>query len=291
MPIRTFELSTSGEAKTSAEKTGKQVNESASSVVCERIHYYRERQKMEKKTLGKLVGVTGNAVSNWESGRTQPDISLLPKICTALHITLYDLFDIDGPAAQHTYREWHLIECYRRLSEAHQSVVKTLINALLAAEKPVKPRVIRKCIYCSRSLAAGVGDPTEFEENGEPIYLYASDEVDKADYVFTVNGDSMEPEYHSGDMVLVQSKEKNPNLSYGSVGAFISGNETYIKVYERDGLHSLNPEYATMRFGEDDRVYLIGRVVGILDPSEIATWEDVEKYTSLYCDESGAQDD
>ena len=74
----------------------------------------------------------------------------------------------------------------------------------------------------------------------------------------------MEPDYHNGDLVLVERIPDAPSLSPGEIGAFIVGNETYIKRYEEDGLHSLNPAYPTMHFDEEASVYLIGRVLGIL---------------------------
>ena len=42
-------------------------------------------------------------------------------------------------------------------------------------------------------------------------------------------------------------------------------NETYIKRYEKDGLHSLNPDYPVMHFDDEQSVYLIGKVLGVFD--------------------------
>ena len=49
----------------------------------------------------------------------------------------------------------------------------------------------------------------------------------------------------------------------------ISTLKEYIKVLEEDGLHSYNENYDTMTFSEDENVYLIGRVLGILEPESI----------------------
>ena len=92
----------------------------------------------------------------------------------------------------------------------------------------------------------------------------------------------MEPEYHNGDMVLVSRIPDAPDLQLGEIGAFIIGNETYIKVYGEEGLDSLNPAYPTMRFDESAAVYLIGRVMGILNPRQVATEADVEKYQMVH---------
>ena len=46
-----------------------------------------------------------------------------------------------------------------------------------------------------RSLAAGIGDPTDFDEQSTPIYLY-NDQIDPcADAVFSVNGDSVKARF------------------------------------------------------------------------------------------------
>ena len=91
----------------------------------------------------------------------------------------------------------------------------------------------------------------------------------------------MEPTYHNGDMVLVSRIPNAPDLQYGEVGAFIAGNETYIKVRGNNELLSLNPDYAPIKFDESTPVYLIGRVMGILDPEQIATEKDVSRYLAV----------
>ena len=95
----------------------------------------------------------------------------------------------------------------------------------------------------------------------------------------------MEPDYHSGDLVLVERVPDAPGLKRGEIGAFIVGNETYIKEYADDGLVSLNPRYPLMRFDEENRVYLIGRVLGKLDPACIAASEDLERYRRIHPEE------
>ena len=63
---------------------------------------------------------------------------------------------------------------------------------------------------------------------GETIFLYSSPVIYNADCVFYVNGDSMEPEYHDGDMVLVERFPNCPELQFGEIGAFICGNNSLI---------------------------------------------------------------
>ena len=113
------------------------------------------------------------------------------------------------------------------------------------------------------------------------FYLYDVPWLDRADCVFKVNGDSMEPEYHSGDYVLIERIPDAPELKHGEIGAFAIGNELYIKEFQEDGLHSLNTKYPVMTFDDDTKVYLIGRVLSVVDQKDIATDEDVRLYQTV----------
>ena len=133
-----------------------------------------------------------------------------------------------------------------------------------------------------KPLAAGLGDPTEFEEAGEPVYVYASPAASRADYIFRVSGDSMTPDFRDGDLVYVEKTAGGASLQPGELGAFITGNEMYLKRYETDGLHSLNPAYPVMRFTDEDAVYLIGRVLSVMDRRELASGADTEQYLRFH---------
>ncbi len=255
--------------------------------VGKRIKYYRERLGLEQKAVAREVGITPNAVSNWESGRTRPDFSIVPQLCDLLGITLYEMYGIDNPINVYTEKEQQMIEDYRSMTLGHQLTIDSLISSLKAAESTGRCPEVIKLTFCNKGLAAGFDSGAEFEDEGEPIYLYphTNTAIRQADLVFAVNGDSMEPEYHDGDMVLVEKYPGCPELQYGEVGAFMVGNNTYIKVLKKDGLHSFNKKYAPMHFSDDDSVYLIGRVLGILDPESIASQADAEKYEAINNDD------
>ena len=262
--------------------TGKALGKCAPAAICTRIRHYREALGLEQKTFAAQIGVTGNAVSNWECGRTRPDMNLIPAICRALQITLYDLYGETPPADSLTAREKALVAGYRKLNLGSQYAVDRAVETLQFVQSVADRPEVRKLLYFSRSLAAGAADPTEFEQDAEPYYLYASPEVQRSDYVFSVNGDSMEPDYHTGDLVLVEKLSGGVALRYGEIGAFIVGNEMYIKEYRADGLHSLNKKYDVLKFDADQAVYLIGRVLTVLDPDSIASQSDIEKFQLLH---------
>lgn len=281
MARRNFDRSTAAVPVVIDFRTGKAVEKPGIPVICSQINLFREKIGMEQKALAQAVGVSANAISNWENGRSRPDVNLLPVICETLHITLYDLFGLPVPKVGNTERDQQLLASFHKLTTGHKVAVENMIENLIYAQKLESFREVRQLLLVDRPLAAGVGDPTEFEEETEPIFVYASDDADRADYVFKVNGDSMLPDFHDGDMVFVQSLPLGSHLSFGEIGAFITGNEMFIKEYEEDGLHSLNPSYPVMHFNEEESVYLIGRVLSVMDKTEIASQEDVDRYLEL----------
>ncbi len=262
--------------------SGETIEKTVLPIICERIRFFREKSGLEQKSFAKIIGVTANAISNWERGRSRPDVNLLPAICKALDITFYDLYGETMPVDLLSDREKMLVDGYRALNLGNQYAIDKAVETLSLVQKYGNRLEIRKLLYFERSLAAGIGDPTEFEQDAEPIYLYSSPEIDRADYVFSVNGDSMEPEFHNGDMVLVQKLSSNSYMHYGDIGAFIVGYETYIKEYQKDGLHSLNKKYSVLRFGDEESVYLIGKVLGIASPEDIANKEDISAYLTIH---------
>ncbi len=249
--------------------------------VCERIRFYRKKKGMEQKQLAQMLGITGNAVTNWENGRSRPDIQTLPRLCEILNVSLYELLGLPDPYVQYTLDEQNMMTDYRTLSEAHQKFIQKMVSDLRMTEKLVVMRPVIKVSHPPRSLAAGVGDPSECYDEAEELYLHSSPLIDSADYIFDVSGDSMEPNYHNGDMVLVRKLSSISDLNYGDVGAFTMENELYIKVFEEEGLRSYNPAYRLMPYTEYERIFLIGQVIGVLQEGDFATKEEIQLYEAM----------
>ena len=251
-------------------------------IVGQRVKYYREKKGIEQMALAEMLGVKSNAISNWEHGRTRPDLDQIPKICKALGIGFYELFGVDDPLRTFTAKERAIIADYRYLNDQNKSVFNAVLDTLAERQRAEECPPITKLIKFQKQLAAGFDVSADFDDEGEDIYLYSSEEVDSADCVFTVSGNSMEPEYYDGDLVLVRSYPGCGKLKPGDVGAFMIGNETYIKEYQKDGLHSYNEDYDTMHFNSDEHVILIGKVMGIVEEKDLASDEHIELYRVLH---------
>ncbi|HEP1482720.1 XRE family transcriptional regulator [Streptococcus pyogenes] len=88
-----------------------------------------------------------------------------------------------------------------------------------------------------------------------------------ADFVIPVYGNSMEPEYRSGDYVFVKLSVE---LTDGDIGVFEYYGDAYIKqlLINDEGafLHSLNSKYEDIPIDRDSDFRIIGEVVGSFTP-------------------------
>ncbi len=79
------------------------------------IREKRIEKGLKQKELADLLYVTESAVSKWETGKSYPDITMIPSICKVLDVTEKEL--IDG-ATDTDYRKMrHEATLYRRISE------------------------------------------------------------------------------------------------------------------------------------------------------------------------------
>ena len=82
-----------------------------------------------------------------------------------------------------------------------------------------------------------------------------------ADYALRISGNSMEPKYHNGDILLV---EETDTVEVGEAGIFILDGAGYFKIYDGDRLQSINPDYGPILLKEYSNVQCKGRVIGKL---------------------------
>ncbi|RYF73779.1 MAG: helix-turn-helix domain-containing protein [Cytophagaceae bacterium] len=62
----------------------------------ESLKQFRKLKKMSQAGLAQLIGVKPQAVSEWETGKSRPDIRKLPDIAKALGVTLSELVGGEG---------------------------------------------------------------------------------------------------------------------------------------------------------------------------------------------------
>lgn len=151
------------------------------------------------------------------------------------------------------------------------------------------PRQAKVLNYAERQLKEQNEEETKVNEVSEAIQLYSYDYYDHpasagtgqylndvrverielpvdidADFVIPIKGDSMEPDYHDGDLVFIQT---SVDLNDGVIGVFNYNGDAYIKQLvidkEQAYLHSLNPAYKDMPITPDTDFRIIGEIVDL----------------------------
>lgn len=242
----------------------------------ELIRRQRRAKKMNQEELGALVQVGKNAVGAWEAGRSRPDVASVPVICEALDLTLEEFFgwprEQDEISGIRSEERNTLLRRYTALNPYNRQVILRQMSVLNEMQEDIgKPRKVIRLFLNDLAASAGTGETLE-TARGEVVFLFADAATEAADEIVRVNGNSMEPTYSDGDLVLVRHTS---GVRPGEIGVFVSGDNGYIKEYRKDGLHSHNPDYATIAFTEGDEVRCIGKVLGKV---RVEDWSDEEDY-------------
>lgn len=190
----------------------------------------REARKAAGLTLAEMtrrlqeygVSVQTPAVNKWESGENIPNAYQMIAICHALNIREgLDYFTgLVEPADDGLNTEG------RRMLKRYEEFLKADVRYTTR-----KKRIGKKGVWTSfNAVSAGYGDmlgDDEFE-----MVEYPSNIVpDGTDFAVRVDGDSMEPAYHDGQIVFI---EKCNRLDDGEVGLFGYQGNGYIKVYSEE---------------------------------------------------------
>ncbi len=72
----------------------------------ERLKEYRQRNGLSQEVVAKKLGVSAQAVSKWEKGRSLPDLSVLLPLAELFHVSADELLGGEPPAGRWE-AEWH----------------------------------------------------------------------------------------------------------------------------------------------------------------------------------------
>ena len=214
-------------------------------------------------------GGTKGVIGGWKKGAV-PNSDIVMKLSVRLNVpTDVLLFGKEKSSLtnQLTADEQELIDVFKKLSPKSQGQVKERAIVLLELETPVvkepeqveEPTIQIKHSYYR--VSAGTGFDLPEGDNWEMIDIPDTPEARKADFAITIKGNSMEPVYFDGDIVLVKQQ---PAIELGEIGIFNIENNGYIKKFGGDRLISLNDAYDDIILSEydEDCNHCLGKVIG-----------------------------
>ncbi|MGT2745328.1 S24 family peptidase [Streptococcus phocae subsp. phocae] len=239
-----------------------------------KIKQYRLEKGWTQEELGKQISMGKNAVGNYERGFRSPKKNTMFAIANAFGISIDELFPpISKENVVHLQPQSKTAKINNKVSlldkeleePRHSDWIKHGENLLSeqTKEKQKNNKVIRLFPYDYYDHAASAGTGQYLNDvRVETIELPVDYD---ADFVVPVYGNSMEPEYHSGDYVFVKL---SVDLSDGDIGVFEYYGDAYIKqlLINDEGafLHSFNQcgDYPDMPIDRDSDFRIIGEVVG-----------------------------
>ncbi len=156
------------------------------------IRELRESKGLMQKELARIVGVSPSTFNQYETGKRQPDISTLQLIARALDVTIDELVGCETMIPKSTGGVW------------------IPVLGRIAAGIPIG--AIEEVIDYEEI-------PAEMAKSGDFFSLY-------------VKGDSMEPEYRDGDVIVVR-KQDTAETGEDAV-IIVNGNDATFKRLRRD---------------------------------------------------------
>ena len=193
-------------------------------IIGQKIAAARKKAGLSQPELSELllrngVHILTPGLSKWEKGETIPNAYQLLALCDALNIETGLQYFMGVPALKrealnneglrmlNSYREY--LESKPRYTNQHRvEMIRMRVSQLPAS--------------------AGYGDYLD-DESFETMQFPASAVPDGADFAVPVDGDSMEPLFHDGELAWIQL---TPEVNVGDIGLFILDGSGYIKLYD-----------------------------------------------------------
>ncbi len=244
----------------------------------DRAKQLKHERRMTNDELAELSGIPlGTLNKLLAKATTDPQFSTVIALASALGCSIDYLLgeESKATASDLSPEEDHFLQLYRTLDAFDRELVGAVIEKASARPKektwgaPVASPALKRTVTSAAAKArrillydfpvsAGTGAFLD-SSDAEEIAVTLNDAAKNASFALRVSGDSMEPKFKNGDIILV---EEQPSVQMGELGIFVLDGEGYFKRYGGDRLISLNRAYDPIPLAQFDDIRCVGRVVG-----------------------------
>lgn len=259
----------------------------------EKLDLLMNRYGLNKRSLSQKSGIPYTTIDAWyKKGYEGLKLTTLRKLNEYFNTTLdfWILDEVTDPnygkssGFKVDYDEMEYIKKYRSLDPYGQETVNIILDrestrvaSLLQKDEHIKELQSRPAAIIDfqersnqaariaeyfRSASAGGGIFILGNEATSKIAISESDWDDRMDYVISVSGCSMEPDFSDGDKVMVSQRME---MHHGDVGIFVINGKAFIKEYGEKELISRNPNSENIKISEYDNIVCMGKVIGKLE--------------------------
>ena len=237
-------------------------------VIGEKIRQYRLANGWTQQELGAKIGISKNAIGNYEKGFRSPKKNTMFDLAKAFSISIDDLFPpVQKPSPSDIQTIYDKLEpprqgkvltfAERQLKEQNEE--ETKINEV--SENIIRLDDYRQTTYrrVTGVVSAGSGSIQDDDLDME-VSFYEDEIPDDYDAIAYVVGNSMEPKIKNGDYLFIKN---TPQVDYNTIGIFQVDGANYVKKLRQGYLESLNPDYGDIHLDESNDIRIIGEVVSI----------------------------
>ncbi|WP_449461340.1 XRE family transcriptional regulator [Streptococcus suis] len=209
----------------------------------QKIKYYRKANKLTMEELGNKLHIGKSTIANYEKGFRTPRQKTLFALADVFGVSIDDFFPY-SESNQKNNIDSDIVTLANDLTSSNRAIWVDYGKELLENQNTsiVEELAITYEVKAVSRLAAGVG--FGYDDN-EIITVQVTNEPPQHDIASIVDGDSMTPNYHDGDVIYL--RDKGISSYSGQVCAVVVDDKTYLKrVYtESDSLRlvSINKKY------------------------------------------------
>ena len=235
--------------------------------IADELNRLKNEKELTQQDIVKESGISQSTLSQYFSGKRLPSKTNSKKLADFFKVPVEQIDPRLNTAA--TTSKSEIAQKIDKLvselkPDPYQKNVLNFAKSQLVEQKATEVHeVVVEYVaynYYDQPVSAGTGQYLN-EVQIETIQLPVK--VD-ADFVCPIYGDSMEPDYKSGDYVFVKLTVELPS---GTVGVFDYEGEAYIKqlIIEKDKayLRSFNKKYKDGPINSDSDFRIIGKVVDV----------------------------
>jgi transcriptional regulator with XRE-family HTH domain len=96
----------------------------------EQLKIARKQKSLSQAALGKLLGVQAQTIGRWETGKSEPNLETINKLCEALDVPLRYFINEERVDYQLTLEEAFVINKYRELNDDGKQMIINLLNMI-----------------------------------------------------------------------------------------------------------------------------------------------------------------
>ena len=245
--------------------------------IVDRIRALAKEKKLSLTTLEQTLNMGNGTIGKWKT--KTPSCDKIKLIADFLETTIdYLVSGTKKNPSQNNLSEdeQELINLYSQLNYDDRIRIQERAEVLLEQSKKKQLPYISNAQFKGNlrskfiemyDLPVSAGKGTYLTGDSKDLCaVKITDATIQASYALKVSGDSMDPLYTDGDILLIAVQE---SVDQGEIGIFIVNGSGYVKKYGGDRLISLNPSYDDIMINDYDTVYCKGKVIGKLDKDDV----------------------